>query len=120
MINPTITDDTLLLEVEGIDKLWSLKGHLKIPLIHITGVRIDKDIAHEQLNGIKMGGARIPNVIKAGTFWENGKTVYWDVHKPEEAVVIELSDEKYTELVIEVADPEKFVDDLKAKLDSTQ
>ncbi len=118
MINPTIKDDLLHLEVEGSDKLWSLKGHLDIPLVHIKGVRLDSNIAKEQYHGIKLGGARIPNVIKAGTFFEDGTKVFWDVHKPELAVAIELNDEKYSELIIEVSQPEQFVLELSEKLKS--
>jgi hypothetical protein len=31
--------------------------------------------------------------------------VFWDVHDPEKTVVIQLRDERYAQLVIEVEDP---------------
>jgi len=33
--------------------------------------------------------------------------VFWDVHDPDKAVGIELRDERYARLVIEVADPRR-------------
>lgn len=42
-----------------------------------------------------------PGVITAGTFYEYGNRVFWDVHHPANAVAIVLRDEKY---VVEVED----------------
>jgi hypothetical protein len=48
-------------------------------------------------------------VITAGTFYQDGKRVFWDVHNPDNTVVIELRDERYNQLVVEVADPNAAV-----------
>jgi hypothetical protein len=47
----------------------------------------------------------VPEVITAGTFFQDGDRVFWDVHDPEKTVVIRLEDERYARLVIEVEDP---------------
>jgi hypothetical protein len=47
----------------------------------------------------------VPGVITAGTFHQEGERVFWDVHDPEKTVVIQLRDERYAWLVIEVDDP---------------
>jgi hypothetical protein len=52
-----------------------------------------------------MPGTNVPGVITAGTFFQDGKRVFWDVHNPENTVVIELKDERYNELIVEVSDP---------------
>lgn len=56
--------------------------------------------------GLRLVGSRIPGVITAGTFRVDGEWVFWDVHDMDKAIVIELEDEHYARLVIEVADPE--------------
>ena len=61
----------------------------------------------------KLPGTNIPHVITAGTFYKDGKRVFWDIHHPEKAVIISLQDEVYNELVIEVENPEGFVYDLR-------
>src|SRR5689334_15794502 len=109
MITPTISADTLLLVVEGADKLWALKSQLSIPLEHITSVRVDSDIAKGWYHGLKAPGSSIPHVITAGTFYKDGKRVFWDIHHPEQAVVICLQDEHYKELVVEVENADMFV-----------
>jgi hypothetical protein len=35
--------------------------------------------------------------------------VFWDQHHPEKTIVIDLHDERYNELVVEVHDPEAAV-----------
>lgn len=54
---------------------------------------------------MRMPGTNIPGVITAGTFYQDGKRVFWDVHRPENTIVIDLHDERFNELVVEVADP---------------
>jgi hypothetical protein len=51
----------------------------------------------------------VPGPITAGTYYQEGKLVFWDVHDPEKTVVIHLKDERYRRLVIEVEDPEATV-----------
>ena len=63
-----------------------------------------------------MPGTSIPGVITAGTFYQNGKRVFWDVHHPENTIVIELHDERYDELIVEVANPEIAVQTITAAI----
>jgi len=94
-----------VIEVQGLDKLWSLKSRLEIPLKHIRSVRGDPEVARGWWHGIKLPGTNIPGVLTAGTFHLHGKRVFWDVHDPERTIVIELRDERYGELIVEVEDP---------------
>lgn len=105
MVHITVADGVATLEVQGLDKLWSLKSRLEIPLAHIRGVRADPQVAHGWWHGIRAPGTNLPGVLTAGTFYEHGKRVFWDVHDPERTIVIELVDERYDELIIEVANP---------------
>ena len=105
----SIPEGKLMLHVRGADKLWALKSSLEIPLVHIAGVRADPAAAHGWYHGIRMPGTNVPGVITAGTFYQEGKRGFWDVHHPEKTIVIDLRDERYSELVVEVADPEAAV-----------
>ena len=60
-------------------------------------------------HGIRMLGTNVPGVIVAGTFYQDGKRVFWDVHRPEKTIVIDLHDERFNELVVEVDDPDAAV-----------
>ncbi|HTS56127.1 MAG TPA: hypothetical protein VMH03_01180 [Terriglobales bacterium] len=105
MVDLAVGEGKLTLRVHGADKLWAFKSTLEIPLVHIAGVRADPDIARGWWHGVRMPGTNIPGVITAGTFYQDGKRIFWDVHYPANTVVITLRDERYDELVVEVSDP---------------
>jgi hypothetical protein len=92
------------LEIQGLDKLWSLKSRLEISLQHVLGARVDPGIAPEH-HGRRGPGAYVLGVLSAGTFHQNGERIFWDVHDPAKVIVIELADEHFKRLVIEVDDP---------------
>ena len=106
MVEATIEGETLHLEVKGWDKLWAFKSRLEIPLRHIIDAHRDPELAHTLWKGIKAPGTHLPGVIAAGTFYQDGKRVFWDVHDPDRAIVLQLADERSDQLVIEVADPD--------------
>jgi len=105
MVDLAVGEGKLTLRVHGADKLWAFKSTLEIPLVHIAGVRADPEIARGWWHGVRMPGTNIPGVITAGTFYQDGKRIFWDVHNPANTVVITLRDERYDELVVEVSDP---------------
>jgi hypothetical protein len=103
-----IDGDSLIVEIEGSDKLWALKSRLIIPLANVLGATADPGVINKP-KGIRAPGAHLPGVITAGTFHIHGERVFWDVHDPAKAVVIELADEHYARLVVQVADPHATV-----------
>jgi len=113
MVEISITDNELHLEVKGFDKLWAFKSKLEIPLKHIRSARYDPDAARGWWHGIKMPGSNLPGVITAGTFYEHGQRIFWDVHHPEQTIIIELHDERYDELIIEVDNPQFAVEQIQ-------
>ena len=116
MVDLSISVGNLVLHVRGADKLWAFKSSLEIPLVHIAEIRADPAIAHGWCHGLRMPGTNIPGVLTAGTLYQEGKRVFWDVHNPENTVVIELQDERYNELIVEVANPKVAVELVKAAL----
>lgn len=104
-----MAEGKLSAHVRGADKLWAFQSSLEIPLIHIAGVRADPEIARGWYHGIRSPGTNVPGVITAGTFYQDGKRVFWDVHHPEKTIVIDLHDERFSQLVVEVADPDAAV-----------
>jgi hypothetical protein len=110
MVDLSISSGNLVLHVRGADKLWAFKSSLEIPLAHISTIRADPAIAHSWWHGLRMPGTSIPGLLTAGTFYQDGKRVFWDVHNPENTVVIGLKDERYDELIVEVTDPKAAVE----------
>jgi hypothetical protein len=103
-----IDGDTLVVQMEGLDKLWTLKSRLEIPLGNVRGATADPGAISEP-KGLRAPGTHVPGVITAGTFHIDGERVFWDVRDPSKAVVIELKDESYARLITQVADPRATV-----------
>jgi len=104
MARVRIDTTSLVIAVEGLDKLWALKSILTIPLAHVQNAVADPHAGGSSL-GLRLGGTSVPGVITAGTFLTHGELVFWDVHDRRKALVIDLHDEKYARLVIQVGNP---------------
>lgn len=117
MANITVENDKLVINIEGLDKLWTFTGRLEIPLAHITGAKQDPDVVYGW-KGWRGPGAHIPGVIVAGTFHRDGKRIFWDVHDPAKAVVIDLTDHRYSRLVVGVDDPAKTTAAIQDAIDA--
>jgi len=117
MVDLTVNGTLLQLDVRGWDKLWAFKSRFAIPLAHVKGVSTIsgvselKQLARQLGFGLRAPGTEVPGLIVAGTYYFlRGGRVFLDVHRPfERIVVIDLVDEAYRKLVVEVEDPEEAV-----------
>ena len=109
MADVELAQDALIVHVEGMDRLFALRSRLEVPLSHVEGAEADPEEARMRWHGIMERGIWVPGPITAGTYYQEGELVFWDVHDPEKTVVIRLKDERYRRLVIEVEDPEATV-----------
>lgn len=116
MVELAVVEDKLQIHVKGADQLWALRSTLEIPLAHIAGVRTDPAIADGWWKGFRFPGTNLPGVITAGTFYYHGKTVFWDVHDGQKAIILDLHDDRYDELIVEVENTEAAVRMIQAAL----
>lgn len=61
--------------------------------------------ASNWFHGVRAPGTNLPGVVVAGTFYWHGECAFSDVHHADSAVAINLRDEKYQRLIVEVDDP---------------
>jgi hypothetical protein len=104
MVYASVDDQKLTLELRGLSKWWALKSRLEIPLDHIHGVHADPTIARKWWKDLHRSD-HLPNVVIAGTFYQDGKRVFWDVKDPEKTIVIDVGGERYEQLIVQVTDP---------------
>ena len=117
MVNLTIEDGALHVEMHGADKLWTLRSRIDIPLANVRSIRRDTEGVARWWSGLRVPGVQIPGLLKAGTYYQDGGLVFFDVHDPARTVTIELHDERYRALVLEVADPDQVVAEVRSALD---
>lgn len=58
-----VDGDTLIVEIEGLDKLWAFKSRLEIPLPNVRGATADPGAIKEP-KGIRAAGAGGPRGIR--------------------------------------------------------
>jgi len=111
MVAVQLEGDTVVFTVEGWHKLWALRSELRIPMAHLKSARHDPEAARAL--GFRAPGTHVPGLLKAGTFYlfdaTDNKPTFMDVQRRENAIVVELADDKFNRLIIEVADPTAVV-----------
>lgn len=111
----TVTEATLTVEPQGMDKLWSFTNKLQIPLTHVRGATLDPGVADEP-KGLRGPGLGLPGKW-SGTYTRDGERTFWNVSDAASTVVIELIDEKYARLILTVNQPRVTVDRINAAVD---
>jgi hypothetical protein len=100
----------LTVTLHGLDVLWAVRRRISVPLDHVTEARVDSHVAsHGPWLGAGRTDALLDYAVAAGPMLVHGRHEFWDVHHPERAVSIDLVDEPFERLVLEVADPEGVV-----------
>jgi len=109
MVEMTIRENRAVFDIRGTHKMWAFRKRLEIPLTNIIRIHRAQERTQEFWEGWHVIGTHIPGVITAGTFHHNGKTIFWDATHGGNTIVVELVNEHYDELVIDVDDPDYIV-----------
>lgn len=105
--------DKIIFKVEGWDKIFAFKSNLEIPVANITAAYADPDIQMNFLDSLKLLGTNIPQLFRAGTFYQHKEIIFWDVRNTKNVIVVELEHEHFKKLIIEVENPEQAVHIIK-------
>jgi hypothetical protein len=110
-----IEDGQLIITVQGARKFFAVKSELSVPLANVQDVTTglawkDTPVGIEKRVGTDWFG------YFGGSFAQEGKKVFYDIKKKEEAVVITLKDEDFESLIIGTDDPAATVALIKQSL----
>ena len=115
MVEITFDNQDIVLSVKGSHKLWALKSELQIPLSHVQKARINNsEISRPK--GWKTPGTYIPGIITAGTYRAHGEKVFWDVVHKGKTIIIDLQNDDYKQIVIEVENPKTSIEQINEKI----
>ena len=108
MAKVSIENKELIVKIEGIRKLGTLRNKLMIPLEKVVEANFDPEAWSKAPRLFqKIAGTDSYGIYFGGSFRQNGKKVFYDLGKKDSAVVIKLKNAKYDRLVIGVSGPEK-------------
>lgn len=97
-------DQSFVFEVQGLHKLWALKSQITIPRENIVNAYRNTDDL-TWIMGLRAPGTHIPGVLTAGSYYfTKDGTIFCDVSHTDKSIVVELKDEHYKKLIIEVED----------------
>ena len=100
-----IDDSQLAVHIQGWHRVFALKRTITVPLAHVIGAKANPSAINTP-RGFRAPGTRLPGVITAGTFRRRGSKEFWDASRdPTKTLVIELQDDQYSRLVIDVEEP---------------
>ncbi len=105
MVTVSEEGDNVVFNVIGLHQLWACRRSISVLRANITSARRESP-SLRGWKGWRWPGTSVPGLLIAGTFVGDGKRTFWDVHNPAATVVIELMNEKFDELVIEVESPD--------------
>jgi hypothetical protein len=108
-----ISNGELVVGMQGWDRVFTLRSNLTVPLAHVAGASSAEKEARSWYKGLRFG-TNIPGVLTAGAFYHHKSWIFWDVHDPALAIAIDLHDEQYRRLIVQVEDPQATIAAIEA------
>jgi hypothetical protein len=109
-----VNNECLDITLTAWDCVWTLKGHVCIPLSHVKGVEVQPR-PRRSWKAVKFPGSYWPDKIQAGSYWswDAHEWSFWNIRSGKNVVVIELESERHKQLILDVDDPERVVEMVK-------
>jgi len=92
--------DRVSMHLSLLDEVLALHGSLHIPYRHIQAAHADP-VPETWFRGFRIG-TNIPGVKVAGSFYNGEGVMFYDFHNPARCLTLELADEHYRRVVVEV------------------
>jgi hypothetical protein len=108
MVKVSLAGDRVRFDVEGAHWLLAVKRRIEVRARKIARVTREPDLPFAA--GIRVGTG-LPGLLRAGSYWWNGRWTFWDVrfaHR-DHMIRVDLEGASYTTLFIEVADPDEAI-----------
>lgn len=111
MVTIEIKDNKLVITVLGLHRLWTCKKQIELTREKIKSVKP----ANQSLKPafFRCPGTYIPGVIIAGTYYGRKRKEFWDTRLKGKAIEINLENDKYTKLVVDVEDPNRTIREIQ-------
>jgi len=104
-----------VVEFRGTDRMWTFHRAAHIPLAHVTGTTVLERSEALATVSIRLLGAYWWGRLAMGLFrTRGGGHQLWSVRRAPRLLVVDLVDEKWQRLVLEVSDPDAFAVRLEA------
>ena len=106
MVELTIEGDLAVFRVVSWYRRWAIASlrEVRVPLAHIHGARHERPPS-PLMKGWTNLGCWIPGVITFGSYQVHGERHFYDVMDWSKVVVVNVQNERYSRLAVQVEDP---------------
>lgn len=105
--------DSLVLKLTTVEKVEGVHGEIRVPVSAVQSIEVLDDAIHA-VHGLKMPGSQLPGVFAMGTFLSGQDTIFAIVHhQTKRGLVVRLTGQHYTRLIVGLDNPEAVRDALK-------
>ena len=82
-------DDLLTIRLEGMEKVWALKGRLQVPRYAVSEIDYlaQRPMLQDFWGYLRIPGTGVPWRFLAGTFWRKGEREFWFVRMKHQGVL---------------------------------
>lgn len=108
-----VADGIVHVRVRGLNRIWALSGGVSFPAAAVSGVWVETGPLRPR--GWRMPGTAGFGVIE-GTYVEGGRREFWAVGRGRRLVVLELADQPFARLVLQVADADSAVEAVRREV----
>lgn len=95
-----VGEDAIEIRLTVVEEVLALHGTLRVPLAHIRSVSTEP-VPPALWRGVKLG-TNLPGLMVAATFVTEEGVVFYDIRHGERCVTLELADDRYKRIVIEL------------------
>lgn len=118
MTKVTIEAGKINIKLLGMNKLLALKSEIVIPLEKVQSVNYIETLkTSNYLNWwTPKIGLSMPGYAAEGTFFERGERFFINIHQGKAGIVLNVIDETYQEIIIELDDAKHVYEEIQATL----
>jgi hypothetical protein len=110
MVTITSENDDLVIRVLGLHQLWAFKKEIRFKRSNLISVYQNIEEI-KWVKGIRFPGTHLPFVIVAGTYFPFGSgKEFWDVCNKNNALILNLQNEYYQRIIVEVENPKQMIE----------
>jgi hypothetical protein len=116
-VHLSVNESNLFIAIKGINTFLTCKNKWNIPLKHIVAVSHYNGEYNTCFKGVHAPGVNIPGLGTAGTFYQKGHKIFWGVNNSDKSIMIELKNNSFTRIIVEVDNPEESIKNIQSSLE---
>jgi hypothetical protein len=113
MVSFALDGSDVVMTVRGFDKILALRSNVRFNRNNIRRLVVAQEGVYP--TGIRWPGTSAGGLVQAGTFVGDGGREFWLRRQGNQAIEIDLENEEYTKIVVDVEDLEEIMNVIRSR-----